>query len=220
MSCGGVCCCRRQARSEKMKLQRSARDKVYLLSLKLIMLLAAISLDGRGLSTSPSFAETSQHGDVLTTSAVVITSPKGGAIVSGPVSITVGVSAAVKRVDFYVGTRYLASGPPYSYYWNAATVADGSHILSVRAYNYLNQRIATVGVNVHVRNGFPTPSPGPLATPTPTALSFSHVFLVMEENHSYADVVGNSEMPYLNSLIQSNGLATGYYANTHPSLPY
>jgi len=125
--------------------------------------------------------------------------------------------------ESYVDRRYLASGPPYFYNWNSATVANGSHILSVKAYNHLNRRIATIGVNVRVRNGFfsatPTPNPSPTATPTPISLSFSYVFLVVEENHSYADVVGNSAMPYLNSLIQSYGLATEYYANTHPSLP-
>jgi acid phosphatase len=139
------------------------------------------------------------------------------------VSIKVRVRSTVKWVNVYIGHRYLASGPPYSYDWNSATVANGSHILSIRAYNDLNRRIATAGVNVHVRNGSstptPTPSPSPTATPTPTSLSFSHVFLVVEENHSYAEVVGNSGMPYLNSLIQTNGLATQYYANTHPSLP-
>lgn len=47
---------------------------------------------------------------------------------------------------------------------------------------------------------------------------FGHVFLVMEENHSYSSVIGNSSMPYLNSLAQQYGLATQYFANTHPSI--
>src|SRR5881227_1659189 len=46
----------------------------------------------------------------------------------------------------------------------------------------------------------------------------SHVFVVMEENHSYSSVIGNSSMPYLNSLASKYGLATQYYANTHPSI--
>lgn len=45
-----------------------------------------------------------------------------------------------------------------------------------------------------------------------------HVFLVMEENHSYSSVIGNSSMPYFNSLAQQYGLATQYFANTHPSI--
>jgi phosphatidylinositol-3-phosphatase len=43
--------------------------------------------------------------------------------------------------------------------------------------------------------------------------------LVVLENHSYAEVIGNSDMPYLNGLAQQNGLAAQYYANGHPSLP-
>jgi phosphatidylinositol-3-phosphatase len=45
-----------------------------------------------------------------------------------------------------------------------------------------------------------------------------HVVMVVEENHSYSQVVGNSSMPYLNSLAQKYGLAVNYYGNTHPSI--
>ena len=45
-----------------------------------------------------------------------------------------------------------------------------------------------------------------------------HVFLLVEENHDYNSVIGNSAMPYLNSLASAYGLATNYYANTHPSI--
>lgn len=45
-----------------------------------------------------------------------------------------------------------------------------------------------------------------------------HVVVVMEENHGYSSVIGNSAMPYLNSLANQYGLATQYYANTHPSI--
>ncbi len=47
---------------------------------------------------------------------------------------------------------------------------------------------------------------------------FGHVFVVTEENHDYASVIGSSSMPYLNGLAQQYGLATQYYANTHPSI--
>ncbi len=45
-----------------------------------------------------------------------------------------------------------------------------------------------------------------------------HVVVVVEENHGYSSVIGNSAMPYLNSLAKQYGLATQYYANTHPSI--
>src|SRR5215467_5727027 len=55
-------------------------------------------------------------------------------------------------------------------------------------------------------------------TSAQTVPASSHVFLVVEENHSYSSVIGSSSMPYLNSLATKYGLATQYYANTHPSI--
>jgi len=49
--------------------------------------------------------------------------------------------------------------------------------------------------------------------------AFTHAFIVLEENHSYSNVIGSSSMPYLNGLASANGLATQYYADAHPSLP-
>jgi acid phosphatase len=47
----------------------------------------------------------------------------------------------------------------------------------------------------------------------------SHVVLVMEENQSYATVVGNTnDWPSLNNLMSNGALATNYYANSHPSI--
>ncbi|HZQ24204.1 MAG TPA: alkaline phosphatase family protein [Terriglobales bacterium] len=46
----------------------------------------------------------------------------------------------------------------------------------------------------------------------------SHVWLITEENHSYEDMIGNSDMPYFNSLANQYGLATQYYSNQHSSL--
>jgi uncharacterized protein YjdB len=46
---------------------------------------------------------------------------------------------------------------------------------------------------------------------------FGHVFVVTEENTDYVDVTSSS-MPYLTGLAAQYGLATQYYANTHPSI--
>jgi acid phosphatase len=43
--------------------------------------------------------------------------------------------------------------------------------------------------------------------------------MITEENHSYEDVVGNSQMPYYNQLIDRYGLATQFYSDQHSSLP-
>ena len=49
--------------------------------------------------------------------------------------------------------------------------------------------------------------------------AFSHIFIIVMENKGYDQVIGNAEAPYLNTLAQHYGLATNYYAITHPSLP-
>jgi acid phosphatase len=40
----------------------------------------------------------------------------------------------------------------------------------------------------------------------------------MEENHSYEQVIGNPQMPYLNNLANEYSVAVSYYAITHPSI--
>jgi len=47
----------------------------------------------------------------------------------------------------------------------------------------------------------------------------TRVVLVLEENHSFSDVIGNSAMPYLNGLASRYALGTQYFADAHPSLP-
>src|SRR5437660_11708314 len=61
-------------------------------------------------------------------------------------------------------------------------------------------------------------APLQLAGQTTTLPKFGHVVIVLEENTNYSSVVGSSNMPYLNSLINQYGLATNYFADTHPSI--
>jgi len=53
-------------------------------------------------------------------------------------------------------------------------------------------------------------------TPPPAS---ARVFLLVEENHSFSDVIGNSAMPYLNGLATQYALGAQYYADAHPSIP-
>src|SRR3569623_2906576 len=46
------------------------------------------------------------------------------------------------------------------------------------------------------------------------------VFTIEMENHSYGDIVGNKDAPYLNPLISQGALAAGYHDSyVHPSEP-
>ena len=53
----------------------------------------------------------------------------------------------------------------------------------------------------------------------PSIKQLKHVFIVVEENESDSDVIGNSsDMPYLNMLANKYAYAKNYYADTHPSI--
>jgi hypothetical protein len=49
--------------------------------------------------------------------------------------------------------------------------------------------------------------------------ALEHAVLVVFENHSYSEVIGNPEAPRINRLAARYSLATRYYAARHPSLP-
>ncbi|HEY2359629.1 MAG TPA: alkaline phosphatase family protein [Candidatus Angelobacter sp.] len=58
-----------------------------------------------------------------------------------------------------------------------------------------------------------------VTNPPPPAATADHVFLVVLENHSFGQVIGNPAMPYLNGLATAHSLAADYFANAHPSIP-
>jgi hypothetical protein len=45
-----------------------------------------------------------------------------------------------------------------------------------------------------------------------------HVFVIMMENHAYAQIVGNPSAPFTNKYMKSANAATNYFAVAHPSL--
>ncbi|HZC69499.1 MAG TPA: alkaline phosphatase family protein [Jatrophihabitans sp.] len=48
---------------------------------------------------------------------------------------------------------------------------------------------------------------------------FAHIVVVIEENHSYRDVVGSGQAPYFTALARSGALLTNSYGVAHPSEP-
>ncbi|WP_246070444.1 alkaline phosphatase family protein [Paenibacillus kobensis] len=46
-----------------------------------------------------------------------------------------------------------------------------------------------------------------------------HIVIVIEENHSYKQIVNSLNAPYMNKLIRQGALFTNAYAITHPSQP-
>jgi phosphatidylinositol-3-phosphatase len=46
---------------------------------------------------------------------------------------------------------------------------------------------------------------------------YDHIFVIIEENKSYEQIIGPSYTPNINRLAKANGLATRFYGNVHPS---
>jgi len=64
--------------------------------------------------------------------------------------------------------------------------------------------LADTGNRAPVANGVPRPD---------------HVVIVIEENHSFSQIIGSPDAPYINSLVAQGALFTQSYAITHPSQP-
>ncbi|OJT24354.1 hypothetical protein BO221_14385 [Archangium sp. Cb G35] len=84
--------------------------------------------------------------------AVALTSPASGATVGSVVTLQASATddAGVARVEFLVDGVFLASDTtaPYSVAWNSGSWANGSHTLSARAYDSLNNVATSAAVPV------------------------------------------------------------------------
>ena len=99
-----------------------------------------------------------------------ITSPATGATVSATTSVTATAAdeRAVVRVEFYLDNILQSTDTtaPYSWSWNTTTTANGSHMLTTKAYdaagNVGSSSIVDVTVN-NVTDTTPPTTPGNLA---------------------------------------------------------
>src|SRR5262244_3870098 len=58
------------------------------------------------------------------------------------------------------------------------------------------------------------------ASPLPLPPHWEHVVWIFFENHSFDEIVGSGDAPFMNqALIPRCGLATNYRDLTHPSVP-
>jgi hypothetical protein len=98
---------------------------------------------------------------------VSISAPANGATVSGLTTIATAIGHGVSWTDLYIDGNYLSSGPPFTTTWNSATMPNGGHTISVKAFASNDSVIGSQSVNVTVSND-PTPTPTPSTTPTPS----------------------------------------------------
>jgi len=138
-----------------------------------------------------------------------------------------------------VGSKISSSQPFSGGTWVETDVssyvnAEGSYNMALTTSSDTNTSLASretganapqLVVTLSGTSTSPTSTPPTSASPTPaptkiaTASTIKHVFVVVMENHSYAEVWNKSTTPYITSLGNSYARATNYHAITHPSLP-
>jgi subtilisin family serine protease len=111
-----------------------------------------------------------QQGPDTAPPEVAISSPTGGARLSGTASVTATAldDFDVARVDFYDGTTLIGTDStlPYSVSWNTRSAANGSHSLTAVAFDAAGNSSTSIPVVVTLDNDFT----GPLTSITsPTA---------------------------------------------------
>jgi acid phosphatase len=136
-------------------------------------------------------------------------------ITTQPASQTVTVGQTATFTVAATGTA------PLSYQWrkNGTAISGATSSSYTTLATTSSDNGAQFTVVVSNSAGSATSNTATLTVTTSTATpQFGHVAIVVEENTNYASVVGTTAMPYLNSLMNQYGLATQYYANTHPSI--
>jgi hypothetical protein len=152
---------------------------------------------------------------------VSVTAPTSGQTVSGTTTLQASASdrVGVTQVSWLVDGKQVAqstTGPPWTASWNTTTVTNGSHTISAQARDAAGNVGTSAPVTFTVQNAT---AGGPCGTSSTPPAAWKHVIWILMENHSYSQIIGSSSAPYINQLAGKCGLATNYYAITHPSLP-
>lgn len=83
---------------------------------------------------------------------VTIASPNNGSTVSGMVTVTLAMGSGVSWCNLYVDGNYQNSTPPGLFYWHTSGVSNGTHTLSVTAFDHNGNNIGTSTSKVTVAN--------------------------------------------------------------------
>lgn len=95
--------------------------------------------------------------------------------------------------------------------WKAVALIGLILTVSCSNFSFRQEEASSVAAEREVTS---LPEPAGSTVPHP-----DHVLLVIEENHSYSEIIGSSSTPYINSLASQGATLTNSYAITHPSEP-
>jgi hypothetical protein len=160
------------------------------------------------------------------TNAISVVTSKNAVLTMTAPSLTISTSSLPNGV---VGSAYSiplhASGGTSPYTWAVQSGRPPAGLALSRTSGIISGMPTTAEtssftIGVHDATGTAASKAFSTLISDAVAVSpFGHIVIVIEENTNYSTVVDNTgTMPYLNSLIANYGLATQYYANTHPSI--
>ncbi len=89
-------------------------------------------------------------------------------------------------------------------------------VLSLFVMSACSPRSNTESVNAAQTNQLSVTSSHTAVLP---AKKIDHIVVVVEENHSQQEIIGNRNAPYINSLAKQGATFTNYHAVEHPSQP-
>jgi poly(hydroxyalkanoate) depolymerase family esterase len=143
-------------------------------------------------------------GGDTTAPTVNVTAPTAGTTVSGTVTISASASdnVGVSRVEFFVDGALVGSdtSSPYSFAWNSASVANGSHALMAKAYDAAGNVGTDNDTSVNVSNSGGT---------TPVTVSFNSI--TAEDGYVKANADGSlPAVGTLTSLAVGRGTDAKY----------
>ena len=146
--------------------------------------------------------------------STAITSPANGATVSGTTSVTATASddVAVTSVEFYLDGVLQASdaASPYSWSWNTATAANGSHTLTSKAYDAAGNSAASSAVSVTVSNVAAPDTTAP-STAITSPENGATVSAITSVSASASDNVGVTSVEfYLDGVLQATDSSAPY----------
>ncbi len=154
---------------------------------------------------------------------VSLTSPTSNSTVSGTTTLSASASdnIGVSRVEYYLDGNLLSASnlSPYSYGWNSATAANGSHTLFAKAYDAAGNAGQSTSISVTVSNAAADTTP-------PTVAITSPANNAVESGTSYAavnvsDNVGVVKVEYyVNGGLDytSTSAPFGYSVTTTPAM--
>jgi chitodextrinase len=126
-------------------------------------------------------------------------------------------NVAVAGYDVSLNGGRVDSTSQTSYHFTGLN-CGASYTLGVTALDAAGNRstVSTVG---SATAPCPTGPVNPCGTVVSPPTTYQHVVWIVFENKAYSQIIGSASAPYINTLASECGVATNFFAETHPSLP-